>query len=93
MPRKPPPRKQVAHATGRRRFDGELLDVAGGARLLGITEKAARARIARNLLPHRRLNGRVVFIRRELLEFLTGLPGVTAAEALANVAQREDRPA
>jgi hypothetical protein len=79
-----PPRKRAGQPTGRRRFDGELLDVAGAAGLLGVTEKAVRGRVARRVLPHRKLNGRVVLIRRELLEFLDQLPGTTVAEALAN---------
>jgi hypothetical protein len=79
-----PPAKRKGVATGRRRFNGELLDVAGAAGLLGVTEKAVRGRVARRLLPHRKLNGRVVLIRRELIEFLDGLPGTTVAEALAN---------
>jgi len=78
-----PPKKEKGRKTGPRRFDGELLDVAGAAGLLGVTEKAVRGRVARRLLPHRKLNGRVVLIRRELLEFLEALPGTTVAQALA----------
>jgi hypothetical protein len=67
-----------------RRINGELLDITSGAAFLGLTEKTLRARIARQVVPHRKLNGRVVLIRRELLEFLEQLPGTTVAEALAN---------
>src|SRR5262245_23852843 len=87
-----PPPKRAGHATGRRRFDGEVLDVAAGAAFLGTTEKAVRARVARRLLPHRRLNGRVVMLRGELLAFLDALPGISTVQALANIAQREGRP-
>jgi hypothetical protein len=86
--RRPPPPKRAGHLTGRRRFDGELLDIAGVAVLLGISEKAARARIGRQLLPYRRLNGRIVLLRRELMEFLDKLPGVSVATALENVLRR-----
>ena len=65
-----PPRKCAGQAAGRRRIDGELLDVASAAAFLGLTEKAIRARVARQLLPHRRLNGRIVLVRRELVQFL-----------------------
>lgn len=75
-------------ASGPRSFQGELLDVAAVSRLIGITEKSVRARLARGLLPHRRFGARIVFVRREILEFIERLPGVSTAEALANVATR-----
>ena len=84
-----PPKKTTGQAKGPRRINGELLDVAGAAALLGYSEKAVRGRVARRLLPHRKDNGRVVLIRRELLEFLDKLPGVTVAEALANAKHGE----
>ena len=90
MSRLPPPKKPGA-AGGRRRFDGELLDVAGAAVLLGTSEKTIRGRVARQLLPHRKLSGRVILIRRELLDFLDRLPGVRAEQALANVEARNGR--
>ncbi len=77
-----PPAKRAGVATGRRRLDGEVLDVAGVALLLGMTEKTVRARVARQLLPHRRWGSRVVFLRVEVLAFLAKLNGVTVAEAL-----------
>ncbi len=61
--------------------------MAGAAGLLGVTEKWVRARVARRTLPYRKLTGRVVFIRHEILAFLDGLPGTTVTEALANAAK------
>jgi hypothetical protein len=83
-----PPRKRSGQQTGPRRIDGAMLDVHGAARLTGDTEKAVRAKIARGLLPYRRLGGRVVFLRSELLAFLEALPGVRLEEALANIEGR-----
>lgn len=74
--------------TGRRRLDGELLDVIGAAALLGTSEKCIRSRTARGLLPHRKWGGRVVFLRAELLDFIGKLEGCTVREALDNVATR-----
>jgi excisionase family DNA binding protein len=62
----------------------ELLDVASAARLLGVSEKSIRARISRRCLPFRRLGGRVVFRRAELLDFIQKLEGCALDEALAN---------
>jgi hypothetical protein len=91
-----PPKKVAGKALGRRRFDGVALDVTAGAALIGETEKATRSKIARRLLPHRRLGGRIILLREELIAYLHALPGVTLEEALANVAARnghEERPA
>jgi hypothetical protein len=76
--------------TRRRRFSGELLDVAGAAVLLGVTEKAIRARVARRLLPFKEFGGRIVFIKADLLNFLQQLAGCDVDEALKNVAQRAE---
>jgi Helix-turn-helix domain len=88
MPRKAPPRKQAGQPTGRRRFNGAEMDVAGQARELGITEKALRSQVARGVIPYRRHGGRIVFLPDEVRDFLRRLPGVTAEQALANVAAR-----
>lgn len=82
-----PPAKRAGQG-GRRRIDGEVLDVAGVAQFLGATEKTIRARVARQLLPHRRWGGRVVFLRADLMNFLGQLEGVSVAEALANASAR-----
>ena len=91
MPRRPPPRKQKGIATGRRTFTGAVRDVAGMAAHLGASEKTVRAQVARKLLPHRRLSGRVIFVVAEVDEFLRQLPGVSPVQALANLAQRNGR--
>jgi len=67
----------------------EVLDVVSAALLLGATEKAVRQRIARRLLPFRRLGGRIVFLRAELETFLSDLPGVTVDEARENLAAQQ----
>ncbi|MBZ5499259.1 MAG: helix-turn-helix domain-containing protein [Acidobacteriia bacterium] len=65
-----------------------MLDVAGAAELLGVTEKVIRARAARMLLPHRRWGGRLVFVRKEIEEFFQSLPGCSKDAALQNVEAR-----
>ncbi len=77
-----PPAKRNGQALGRRRIDGEVLDVAGVARLLGATEKTIRSRVARQQLPHRRWGGRVIFVRAELMAFLAKLGGCSVEQAL-----------
>jgi hypothetical protein len=66
---------------------GEWTDVRGAATILGITEKAIRARLARRQLPFRRLgrkNSQIIFNRAELADFLDKLDGCRLGEALAN---------
>ena len=91
--RKPPPPKRAGQATVRRRFDGALRDVDGIAALLGTTAKQVRSQVARGLIPHRRLGGRIVFLVDEVTAFLRQLPGVTIDQALANVATRNGEEA
>jgi len=86
--RSAPPTKRAGQASGRRRLDGEILDVTTTAALIGVSEKCIRARVARRLIPHRRWGSRVVFLRAELLDFMRQLAGVSVDEALSNVAQR-----
>jgi hypothetical protein len=83
-----PPKKRAGQPSGRGIFNGVLWDVSTGARELGLKEKALRSQIARGVLPHRRLGGRIVLIAEECREFLRRLPGVTVDQALANVAAR-----
>jgi Helix-turn-helix domain len=85
-----PPKKKAGQAKRPRRFDGAVKDVAGEALELGITQKCLRSQVARGLIPYRRLGGRIVFLADEVREFLRQLPGVTAEQALANVAARRD---
>jgi hypothetical protein len=86
-PRKTP-RKQVGQGTGPRAFNGLALDVRSAAAFLGTSEKTLRGLIARQLVPFRRLNSRIVLLRSELESFLLGLPGVTLDEAQNNMEQR-----
>lgn len=65
-----------------------MMDVATAAHFLGTTPKAVRAKVDRRLIPFRRCAGRIVFIRKELEEFLNALYGCPLDEALANVRER-----
>jgi hypothetical protein len=74
-----PPKKKVGQARGRRRIDGKLiLGIRETGELLGLTEKATRARIERGDIPARRLGGRVVVLRTELEAFVAALPRVVS---------------
>jgi excisionase family DNA binding protein len=70
-----PPLKRAGVKTGRRRFTGAVRDVAGIAEYLGGTEKTIRAGVARHLIPHRRLGGRILFVLPEIDRWLASLPG------------------
>lgn len=85
--RNPPPKK-CGIKIGRRRVTGVVLDVAGAAELLGVTEKVIRSRASRMLLPHRRWGGRLVFVKRELEEFFQSLPGCLKDAVLENIDAR-----
>jgi hypothetical protein len=76
---------------GLRTINGAALDVRGAAVFLGTTEKALRGMIARQLVPYRRLNSRIVLVRSDLEQFLDGLPGVTLDEARTNREARHER--
>jgi hypothetical protein len=82
VPRKPPT-KQKDTRRGRRKIEGEILDVAAGSGLLGITQKSLRARVARREVPFRRFVSRIVFLRSELMQFLVELPGLSLEELRA----------
>jgi hypothetical protein len=69
--------------------DGAVLEVAGAAQFMGTTEKAIRQRVARHLLPFRKLGGRVIFLRAELEAFLQDLPGCRLEEAQRNIGGRD----
>jgi hypothetical protein len=71
-----------------RSFSGELLDVTSAATLLGITQRGLRARIVRRTIPFKRLGGRLVFLRHELMTFVHALDGCTPSEARANLERR-----
>lgn len=67
---------------------GAVLDVAGAASFLGSTASAVRHRVARRLLPFRRLGSRIVFLRSEIEQFLATRPGCTVQEAQKNLEGR-----
>jgi hypothetical protein len=73
----------------RRKFNGVVLDVSTGASFLGGTEKQLRAMVSRRVIPFRRLNGRIVFLRDELIAWLGALPGCDPAEARHNSESRK----
>ena len=79
-----PPKKKQGIATGRRRLTGALLDVSAAAEFLGMSEKTVRSRASNHLLPYRRFGGRIVFLQREIAEFLPSLPGCGLDEAREN---------
>lgn len=80
-----PPRKIAGDAQTPRRFQGKLLDITGVAELLGTSEKCIRARVARKLIPCRRLGGRIIFVRSEIEEFINALPSIVSIkEAFGN---------
>jgi hypothetical protein len=84
-----PPPKQAGKRTGKRRLNGdEVLDIPASASFFGDTEKGIRGKVARGLVPYHRLGGRIILLRSELTAYLAQLPGVTVAQALANVAAR-----
>jgi excisionase family DNA binding protein len=66
----------------------ELLTVRQAAHLLGLTEKAVRARVDRRTIPFRLWGGRIVFVRSELAEFVRTLAGCTVGEATTNAERR-----
>jgi len=61
------------------------LDIGSAAAVLGLTERAVRARVARRQLPFRKLGDRILIPRAELEQYMRALEGVTAAEAIKNV--------
>jgi hypothetical protein len=79
-----PPRKGI----GPRHLNGALLDVRHAAQFMGVTEKTLRARVARRVVPFKRLGGRIVFLKSDLEAFVSSLGGCSVKEALANVEMR-----
>jgi hypothetical protein len=69
-------------------FKGGVLYVEGAAEMLNTTPKAIRAKVARRLLPFHKLEGRVIFFRDDLEEFLRDLPGCDLTEVRRNMAIR-----
>ncbi len=88
-----PPKRKAGQGTGRRRMDGEMLDFCSVASVFGGTEKQWRGWADRGLIPYHRLGGRIFFLRGELCNFLSSLPGNNPDEARANIEAREGRAA
>jgi hypothetical protein len=86
----PPPKKRSGQGKGPRSLNGLVLDVRTGAALIGDSEKGIRGKIARRLIPFRRLGGRIVFLRAELEAWLKLLDGCPLEEALKNLRQRAE---
>jgi len=84
-----PPKKKPGQGRGRRKLDGEVMDIAAVSERYGGSPKFWRSRVARRLVPFRRWGGRIVFVRRELDEFFAeGLEGCTLDEALSELERR-----
>jgi excisionase family DNA binding protein len=81
-------RKRDRRIMRARLVNGALLDVRHAAQFLGVTEKTLRARVARRVVPFKRLGGRVVFVKADLEAFLSSLDGCTTHEALDNMRAR-----
>ena len=67
---------------------GAILYVSDAASYLNCSQKAIRSKVERQIIPYRRLGGRICFLRTELEQFITDLPGVGLDEARANLALR-----
>jgi hypothetical protein len=62
--------------------EGLVLEFEQGAAFVGFSENVLRHLVERGAVPHRRLGGRVVFLRAELTRFVETLPGVSLEQAL-----------
>ena len=56
----------------------EALDTRGAGEFLERSPAAIRNMVLRRIIPHRKVGGRLVFIREELEEFVRRSPGVTS---------------
>jgi hypothetical protein len=65
-----------------------VLNVRQTAEFFGTTEKCIRKRIERGMLPYRKLGARIVFVRTELEDFVSKLPGLTIKDAELNALLR-----
>lgn len=85
---KRPPKRQPGQGCGPRTIDGAALDVRSASAFLGAKEKHTRGLVARRLIPFRRLGGRIIFVRSELVAWLSTLDGCSLEEAQANMVAR-----
>ena len=85
-----PPKRRPGQGCGPRRIDGLALGVREAAVLTGESEKSLYGQVSRRTIPFRRKSGRIVFLRAELEQWLSALPGCTIDEAMKNVKQRTE---
>lgn len=85
-----PQKKRPGQGIGPRVVNGLLLDLRSASALLGFTEKALRAHVARRIVPFRRCGGRIYFTRLELEAWCASLAGCTPDEARGNMETRYD---
>ena len=64
------------------------LDVNGCAKAIDRTPSAVRHLVERGLIPHRKWNGKIIFLRTEVEAFLKKLPGCTLDEVQRNIEAR-----
>jgi hypothetical protein len=64
------------------------MSVDAAAPSLGVTTHTMYGRVYRRLVPYRPWGGRIVFLRRELMEYFQNLPGCKPEEALNNAKLR-----
>ena len=83
-----PPKKQRGQGCTPRTIDGAALDVRSASALLGAKEKHTRGLVERRQIPFRRLGGRIIFLRGELLAWLSALDGCSLEEAQSNMTAR-----
>jgi hypothetical protein len=85
-----PPKRKAGFGIGKRRINGEILDVSAAAQQwFGGSEDLVRSRVARGQIPYRKFGGRIIFLRHELEEFFSdSLPGITLSQARENLSAR-----
>ena len=60
--------------------EGKYLNTAQVSRLIGRSEAAVRNLVLRRKIPHRRVAGRLVFIRHEVEGWIDGAEGIRPEE-------------
>jgi hypothetical protein len=73
-----------------RSFTGAALDVRSCGTFMGTTDRVIRSLVAKGIIPYRRLGNRIVFLRSEIENWLTNLPGCSMEEARRNFRAREE---
>jgi excisionase family DNA binding protein len=57
-----------------------VFSVKQAAEFLGCSQQAIYKMVYRKRLPHRRLGGKVIFLKKEIEQYLNQLPGLTVEE-------------